>query len=40
MCVERALDCLAHVFSVQVVREAGPVKGGSTVIAFAEDPTG
>jgi len=24
----------------QITREAGPVKGGSTVIAFAKDPTG
>ncbi len=24
----------------QIVREPGPVKGGKTVIAFAEDPTG
>ena len=24
----------------QVSREAGPVKGGNTVIAFVEDPTG
>jgi lactoylglutathione lyase len=24
----------------KVVREAGPMKGGSTVIAFVEDPDG
>ncbi|MGL5606130.1 MAG: lactoylglutathione lyase, partial [Plesiomonas sp.] len=24
----------------KVVREAGPVKGGSTIIAFVEDPDG
>lgn len=24
----------------KVTREAGPVKGGTTVIAFVEDPTG
>ena len=24
----------------QITREAGPVKGGSSVIAFAKDPTG
>ena len=26
--------------AVQITREAGPVKGGKTNIAFAEDPTG
>ena len=25
---------------LQITREAGPVKGGNTVIAFAKDPTG
>jgi hypothetical protein len=32
---------LFHPFcQLQITREAGPVKGGSTVIAFAKDPTG
>ena len=31
------LSALHH---AQITREAGPVKGGSSVIAFAKDPTG
>lgn len=36
----RTRQYVADVTPVQVSREAGPVKGGKTVIAFVEDPTG
>jgi len=29
-----------HHHHPQITREAGPVKGGNTVIAFAKDPSG
>ena len=31
---------LVHGAGGKVTRDAGPVKGGKTVIAFVEDPTG
>ena len=31
---------VCHVPGGKVSRDAGPVKGGQTVIAFADDPTG
>lgn len=31
--------CCCHIGG-KVTRDAGPVKGGKTVIAFVEDPTG
>jgi len=38
----RALRCAPQLANTaeKVTREAGPVKGGTTVIAFAEDPDG
>ncbi len=37
--VRRACDALAKA-GVKITRPAGPVKGGTTVIAFIEDPDG